>query len=365
MYWEKIGIIRTLKDEMGGCVIGPYGFVVKEILLPHRVCPQPLESAGGGDYTLGVLAKWGTDTITATYELSRSIGKSVSYAGLKDALAITSQYVAVNGQVDKKTVGERWGFLPIGRVSKPLDHDFLWGNHFNAVISSYTKLSLLDLFLSDYLFPNFFGPQRFGNSPPYTHEIGISILRGEEPDEIKEQKPQLRRKITDLAVQALQSYLFNLILKDRLERGVALDALEKGDLVAPLNVFGLPAYSQLRISEGGSLKKNQALILPVPGSRVKGLGLDLAKKISKELSVSIPGWVNGWYREAAMKPRNQSYAINKKGIILTFELHKAQYASVLLHELIGGNSSVPKARAFSYPWETSLLPLYYLFRLRP
>lgn len=365
MYWEKIGIIRTLDYEMSGCVTGPYGFAVKEILLPHHVCPQPLEHAGSGDYTLGVLAKWGIDTITATYELSRIIDKSVSYAGLKDALAITSQYVAVNGQVDKKIVGERWGFLPLGRVSKPLDHDFLWGNRFNAVISGYIKLSPLDFFLGDYLFPNFFGPQRFGNSPPYTHEIGISILKGEEPDEIKEQKPKLKRKIIDLAVQAFQSYLFNLILKDRLERGIPLDALEKGDLVAPLNVFGLPAYSQLRTSEGGSVKKNQALILPVPGSRVKGLGLDLAKKISEELGVSMPAWVNGWYREAAMKPRNQSYAINKKGVSLTFELHKAQYASVLLHELIGGNSSVPKARASSYPWGTSLPPLYYPFRLWP
>jgi len=342
--WEKFNIVRLSTSEMGGRVNGPFGFAVKEVILPHHICPEPIAEPKkrAGSYTLGVLAKWGVDTLTAVNQLSAVVKSAVSYAGLKDALAVTSQYVSLRGQIDKaKVIGNRWAFTRLGSFSKPLDHDYLWGNRFDVEVIGYGRLSALDDFLSQKPFPNFFGPQRFGVNPPYTHELGMAILRGEEPEELVRLRPPLRNKIHELAIQAYQSYLFNAILRERIERGISLSALERGDLVAPLNVFGLPAYSQVRVSEGGRLKKDQVLLLPVPGSRVKGPGLDLAEKVAADLGAPLPRWVNGWYREASMSPLSPSYRLRDKRLYLTFELRKAQYASVLIHELIGGEDPVP------------------------
>ncbi len=349
MSWEKFGIRRTLKDEIGGEVIGPLGFCVREILLPHRVCPEPLSEKNRGDYTWGVLVKYGVDTLTAVSELSKAVRAPVSYAGLKDATSVSSQYAAVRADLKDKVMGRKWGFIPKGKVWAPLSHDHLWGNLFHVQVTGYRRLSPLDAFLDGTPFPNFFGPQRFGLRPPYTHELGAQILRGEEPYELEGMEPSLRRKVRELAVQALQSYLFNLILKDRIDRGLGLKVLERGDLVAPLNVFGLPAYSEISVSEGGRLKPNQALLLPVPGAGVKGPGLDLAARALKDLGVELPHWVRGWYREALMIPLSPAYSVTKKALYLSFELHKAQYASVLLHELIGGCSEIPRVQDASCP----------------
>ncbi len=350
--WEKFGIKRTLKEEMGGEVIGPLGFCVREILLPHRVCPEPLSDKNSGNYTWGVLVKYGVDTLTAVGELSSAVRAPVSYAGLKDAISVSSQYAAVRAELKDRIMGRKWAFIPKGKVWAPLNHDHLWGNLFNVQVMNYRRLSSLDTFLEGAPFPNFFGPQRFGLRPPYTHELGLQILRGEEPDELREMKPSLRSKVRELAVQALQSYLFNLILRDRIDRDIGLKVLERGDLVAPLNVFGLPAYSEISVSEGGRLKPNQALLLPVPGAGVKGPGLDVAARTLNDLGVKLPHWVRGWYREALMTPLSPAYSATKKTLYLKFELHKAQYASVFLHELIGGSSEIPKVQDASYPLGT-------------
>ncbi|MGC8601669.1 MAG: tRNA pseudouridine(13) synthase TruD [Thermoprotei archaeon] len=352
MEWEQFAIRRILPDEIGGEVIGPLGFCVREIVLPHRVCPQPLSERNKGSYTWGILVKYGVDTLTAVSELSSALKAPVYYAGLKDAISVSSQYAAVRGEVRERVIGKKWAFIPKGKTWRQLNHDYLWGNRFHVQVSGFKRLSPLDSFLNSRAFPNFFGPQRFGTRPPYTHELGVQILRGEEPDELKEMRPLIRKKVKELAIQALQSYLFNLILKDRIERGIDLRTLERGDLVAPLNVFGLPAYSQISVSEGGRLRPDQALLLPVPGSGVKGPGLDLAHRTLKDLGVDLPPWARGWYREAIMIPLSPSYSLAKKRLYLSFELHKAQYASVLLYQLIGGKFEIPKAQDASYPSET-------------
>jgi tRNA pseudouridine13 synthase len=138
--------------------------------------------------------------------------------------------------------------------------------------------------------PNFFGQQRFGSMRPVTHEVGLAIARGEwkqavlayvgnpserEPDEtsdarafveetrdwqaaldpfpqkLRYERSMLHRLTEDdsgpaafraaleavptslqrLFVNAAQSYLFNLMLSERLARGLPFDRPVAGDIV--------------------------------------------------------------------------------------------------------------------------------------
>ncbi|MFW3146648.1 MAG: tRNA pseudouridine(13) synthase TruD, partial [Thermoplasmatota archaeon] len=147
-------------------------------------------------------------------------------------------------------------------------------------------------------FPNYFGVQRFGVIRPITHLVGKHILHGRlkeavmtyvgqpmqlEESEIRSARERievemdfqeavdyypanflfersmihhLKRKPDDWAgaldqlpdnlkmmfVHAYQSYLFNMILSERIKRSIPLNEPIPGDLVLPLNKKGLPDH---------------------------------------------------------------------------------------------------------------------------
>ncbi len=356
MRWEELGIVRTLETSAGGRVLGPLGFAVREIALPHHVCPEPF--GGNGQFYLGALAKVGLSTLDALDEAERSLGKgyNLRYSGLKDANAVSCQYISADAPI-RAMRRNGWALMPLGRTSVPLDHAFLYGNRFFVQVLGAQRPELLispEVGLHQRKFPNFFGPQRFGLVPPFTHQMGRMILQGEEPEELRRAAPRLRAKLTELAVQAYQSYLFNLFLKRRILSLREPLSPHPGDLVAPLNVFGLPNYSLIhRVEE--VVKRGEVLLIPVPGEGVKGN--EIYDELLREEGELPPKGVKGWYREASFSPLSYGAQLHKDRAYLSFELKKSQYASVLLHELLGGEEPIPlRARASSCPAGTALPP---------
>ena len=177
-------------------------FQVEEVLVDsskaHIIPPKMEVQALGATleqqrHLLCVLVKQNWDNFLATKNVAIQLGleqNSLQIAGIKDAKAITAQYVTIENltiediaNVNLKGVQIR----PIGYLRNPLSVFYLLGNHFkikitnitqnqaivheqvNQTINEITKLGGI---------PNFYGHQRFGTTRPITHFVGKAILEG-------------------------------------------------------------------------------------------------------------------------------------------------------------------------------------------
>lgn len=151
-------------------------------------------------------------------------------------------------------------------------------------------------------FPNYFGVQRFGVIRPITHKVGEYLVRGDVEGAVKcyvcdpaseeskdEQAAEMRRKLAEsddwsslihdipdsmsfertmvsylmdnpgdyvgsirilptnlqmMFVHAYQSYLFNLMLSERIARGLPLNRPVLGDVVVPVDIDGIPDHEK-------------------------------------------------------------------------------------------------------------------------
>jgi tRNA pseudouridine13 synthase len=230
---------------------------------------------------------------------------SVRYAGTKDRRAVTTQMLTFPGPP------ERLQGIPLSgvevreayRTNEPLTLGHLYGNRFRIRLeripgeASRVQARFLEI-LEDLRswggFPNYFGPQRFGEIRPVTHLVGRALVQGdsgravdiylaaespaeddpaaearrayrehrdparalrEYPSNLRYERILLERQgrgaapasalralpkpLRLLFVHAYQSYLFNRQLSLRLKEGLPLDTAEPGDWVVPLSPDGL------------------------------------------------------------------------------------------------------------------------------
>ncbi len=144
-------------------------------------------------FLLCVLVKRDWDTLSAVKaiadQLDISMGR-ISIGGMKDARAVTAQYVTVGGvsaeEVRKVRVKDI-ELRPVGYFHSEHSSYYVLGNSFRVVISKIehsedavagrVAQTVRDLKLFGGV-PNFFGHQRFGTIRPITHLVGKAIVRG-------------------------------------------------------------------------------------------------------------------------------------------------------------------------------------------
>jgi tRNA pseudouridine13 synthase len=167
------GIGGQLKHE-------PADFFVEEIPLYHP--------SGQGQHIYLTLEKEGIPTFGAVKRIAQALNispKTIGYAGLKDAQAITRQTLSIDG-VDPKAVASlnlpKIRVLQVARHQNKLKIGHLAGNRFvikvrgvqaDALSPAKTMLDIL----AEKGVPNFFGEQRFGIRIN-THRLGETLVRG-------------------------------------------------------------------------------------------------------------------------------------------------------------------------------------------
>jgi tRNA pseudouridine13 synthase len=294
----------------------PEDFIVEEITPDGQLLEvgQPVKWKGGkGDYLVLVLEKKNWNTMGALKELSKRLHvsrKRLSFAGTKDRRAVTTQRVSVYGVSEQQlqNVGcvKDLDLRPLEYSEKPVKLGDLSGNRFTITLKELKKLK------KPGEIPNFFGPQRFGEARPITHLVGRAIVNEqyakavetylwksfpEEPKREREARKKLSRekdfqqalsffpkhlkyertllsslaknpkdyvgalnclprKLLLLFVHAYQSFLFNQVLEERLNKGWGLkpvkgDLLEDGVPTAPLYGF----ESELASGEPGEIEE--------------------------------------------------------------------------------------------------------------
>jgi tRNA pseudouridine13 synthase len=196
-------VYATTSEDVGGAIRKSVeDFVVEEVLVdgskasvngevPKKVLDTTFQKQR---FLLCTLVKRNWDTFIAVKNVAKSLGvdqERVQFAGIKDAKAITAQYITIEnvsmedaGKVDVKDVKVQ----PIGYVREMLSLFYLLGNNFTITIksikdseSTVEKRVVQTMQQLDALggIPNFFGHQRFGTTRPITHLVGKALVQGD------------------------------------------------------------------------------------------------------------------------------------------------------------------------------------------
>ena len=201
---QQIGIevYATKTAGLGGAIRRAVeDFVVDEVLVDgskamaeKNMAKPPLGATETRQrFLLCVLVKRNWDTFVALKNVARQLGidqNRISFAGIKDAKAITAQHVSIDGiseedaaRVDVKDVELR----PIGYVREPLSAFYMQGNNFTAKIKeiSYPRgiveervAKIASEIAAAAGIPNFYGHQRFGTTRAITHIVGEALVQG-------------------------------------------------------------------------------------------------------------------------------------------------------------------------------------------
>ena len=173
-------------------------FVVEEILVdgskasissevPSKVLSS---SAQKQRFLLCVLVKRNWDTFLAVKNVAKALcidQERVQFAGIKDAKAVTAQYVTlenVSREDAAKVEVKDITIKPVGYVREPMSLFYLLGNAFTITIKNiYHTKEIIQERVNQTVkeleeiggIPNFFGHQRFGTTRPITHKVGKAL----------------------------------------------------------------------------------------------------------------------------------------------------------------------------------------------
>ncbi len=423
-------------DGLGGHLrADPADFCVREL---ERFDPEPLDADPGAypHVLLRVtLSNWDTNDFAST--LSDRLGISrerVSWAGTKDKRAVTTQLFTVDG-VDPDDVPEISGtdIDVLGRTGRPILFGDLAGNEFEVVISDADQPGNLTAVTSGLAafggagsgepaddettvgVPNYFGQQRFGSHRPVTHEVGLSLARGDwegaviayvgnpsdrEPAETREARAYVEEtrdwqgaldrfpnhlgyeramchrlvetegtagpedfraaletaptNLQQLFVNAAQSYVFNRVVSERLERGLPFGEPVVGDVVcfadrdAPDGLALPDAGRTQRVTEKRveavkrHCQRGRAFVTaPLVGTETDlgdGEPGDIERAVLDDLDLApgdfdLPGEFGSEGTRRAVLLRTD-LAVERDPPTLRFALPKGSYATVVLREYL-------------------------------
>ena len=173
---SEIGI-TVFTTKFPGC-----GGIIKNQNEDFRVSELISEKADSRickDYGFAVykLKKNGIDTTHALSEIFRKHGIRLKSLGLKDASAITEQFVFTTYKTNKHIeINEpKYNLKKVGFTDKVLSKKEMVGNRFRIKIdvasNELAKFNEFDKIL------NFYGYQRFGSRRPVTHRIGRAMIQ--------------------------------------------------------------------------------------------------------------------------------------------------------------------------------------------
>mgnify|MGYP000011003089 FL=1 len=157
------GIIKKQNDD----------FVVSEVITEKahsRICSD-------SGYAVYKLKKNGIDTTHALGKIFKKHGLRLKALGLKDASAVTEQFVFTTSKMKHDFVinEPRYSLKKIGFTDKPLSKKEMVGNHFQIKIDNASDI--VSQFEEHDRILNFYGYQRFGSTRPISHLIGKSLLQ--------------------------------------------------------------------------------------------------------------------------------------------------------------------------------------------
>ena len=177
------------------------------------------ELTGEGEHLFLRIEKEGLNTEEVVKALATTLGKSeksISYAGLKDRQALTTQWLCVHcpgEEIEEANLlqGQGWRVIESRRHLKKLKTGALAANEFRLILRELSEKFDVEERLEQIKLtgvPNYFGPQRFGYEGQNLLKAQSVLLGG---GKVK------NRFLRGIYYSAARSFLFNKILAERVE----------------------------------------------------------------------------------------------------------------------------------------------------
>ena len=305
---------------------------------------------GQGEHLYIYLEKRNHNTQWVCRTLAKWFGvmsKDIGYAGLKDRLGVTRQWISIwlpgkdcdHQKLTQFLLEQHIDVLEITRHTKKLKIGALTGNQFEVHLLNFSGCShTLHQRLSQLInegFPNWFGEQRFG------HNLSNLTLAEAwlKPDStIKKLKKDSRR----FAISAARSWIFNQILTQRVLSGTWNQRIPGEVLIFKDNQSVIVPE---RFNQSADEKWQQGELHP--SGPLWGCGNLLSQDKARHLELFIanqtPILTKGLEQKVVVtqnrRPlrqwvRNLQYQWQENDITLSFFLPKGTFATALLKELI-------------------------------
>jgi tRNA pseudouridine13 synthase len=312
----------------------PEDFVVEEVPI--------YEPSGQGSFAFLLVEAVNLSTLDLVALIRRRLAlhdHEIGLAGWKDKHAITRQWVSVpRGKVTEESLerlaGEGLRVLKQKGHVRKLRTGHLLGNRFSILIREVQPeaeelAGAVVQRLQACGLPNFYGPQRFGIAGDNA-EKGLALLRGE----TKIRSVRTRK----LLISASASLLFNLTLRERLERGL-YGRLLQGDVAKKHSSGGLFVVEDPTAEQGRADRLEISAPRPIWGKKMMQareeagvLEAEILKRrgLKADLFHRQPG-----SRRALRVPLGDvTIRREAAGLRLEFFLPKGSYATVLLGEVM-------------------------------
>jgi tRNA pseudouridine13 synthase len=378
-----ISVYSTKFSGIGGKIrVEPEDFQVNE-LISEKAKNSINDQAG---YAVYKLKKKKIDTNHALSGIFRKKGIRLKSLGLKDASAITEQFVCSGnkGKSIETFSTDKYSLEKLGFVKKPLSKKDMIGNHFKLKISECQND--LESFTEYDKILNFYGYQRFGSKRPVTHLIGKAILQMDFDKAVdlilsftssydSKENNEIREKLSDKAnyeqyfdLVPTQMDIERIVLKEMIEHGESVRAIRA--IPVSLRRFYIQAYQSFIFNQslsaafldGENLFEAQSGDVcfdhnGIIGKYVKGMDQNLAlpfvgysyykktrfdfqiSKILEQEEISPKDFFikemqeassEGGFRQAAIHCTNYS----SNGNVVEFSLSRGSFATILLREIM-------------------------------
>lgn len=336
--------LPTLTSDLPGI-----GGVIKARLDDFEVEEVPAyQPSGEGEFLFLWIEKQGLSAEQLTSHLAKFLWiahQDVGMAGMKDRHAVTRQFVSVPARCEPQLPSIQHDgirVLSATRHRNKLRTGHLRGNRFSILVrdcepdAADCATAIADRIRITGI-ANYFGDQRFGRDGE-TLQLGFELLRGSKsPADIARAR---RKFLLRLALSAVQSQLFNLILAERITDGL-IDRVLVGDVMQVV-ASGGPFVVEDAAREQTRFDVREIVTTgPLFGPKMKQPLGDVATRESRVLehfqleATAFTRYANltsGTRRPLLIWPDDLQVEPERAGIRLRFTLPSGCYATVLLNE---------------------------------
>lgn len=323
----------------GSLKTSPEDFKVNELL--------GFELSGEGEHLYLKIEKKGLNTEEVVKNLAKTLGKSektISYAGLKDRQALTTQWFSIHcpGEVIAGTetlAGHGWRVIESKRHLKKLKKGVLAANQFSLILRDISDKMTVEKRLEQIKargVPNYFGLQRFGHEGQNLSKAKSLLL---ENVKVK------NRFLKGIYYSAARAFLFNQILARRVQKANWNQALN-GD------VMQLSGSNSMFTVEKPDLIISQRLseFDISPAAPLWGKGAEKAVSdaltIQEEVLNDFQDWCRALeqqgleraYRPLILSVADLNWYWDEQNLSLEFSLVAGSYATSVVRELINSNA---------------------------
>jgi len=303
---------------------------------------------GEGEHLYLRVTKQGLSTPELVTRLASELGVKayrIGVAGLKDARAVTTQMVSIQGltpeAVKRLRLDNRLVSVEVlGRHRNRLRTGHHAGNTFRIVIrrvqaGAQERIPVIFAELTRRGVPNYFGPQRQGRSGK-NYEIGAQLLTD------RARRARLPRAKRLWYLHAYQAFLFNRIVTNRIRQ---VDRMMVGDWAmkhangACFLVENLereqPRAEVFEISPTGILFGSRApWASGVPGEIERAAVVESGAEPQLLIDAAKACGFRGERRPLRVRLQNVDWALEKDDVTVSFRLPPGAYATSVLRELM-------------------------------